>query len=262
MKDFTFEAYIQYITAIKSSFKIIKFNDYFRANNELKNFCIIRHDVDRNIYNALKIAHLENQHHIQSTYFFRTHNHTFKPEIITEIHKLGHDIGYHYENLSDTKGNIKEALIDFEQNLTKLRKIVPIKTIAMHGRPLLPYDNKSLWQTKEHHTLLTQKFDIIGDVYLDMNYSDIMYITDTGRNWSTQKNNIRDKINADMNIDFKKGDDLLNFLQNTPNSKIIFQTHPERWAKNKFEWFLQCIKDSVINVLKYVTFQMNRVYNR
>jgi len=47
------------------------------------------------------MARLENELGIKATYFFRTIPHTFKPEIIKEIAGMGHEIGYHYENLSE-----------------------------------------------------------------------------------------------------------------------------------------------------------------
>ena len=51
---------------------------------------------------------------IKATYFFRTIPHTFKPETIKEIAGMGHEIGYHYENLSEIskeeRGKRKEEI--------------------------------------------------------------------------------------------------------------------------------------------------------
>jgi hypothetical protein len=59
---------------------------------------------------------------------------------------LGHEVGYHYENMSDCDGNTTEALLDFEKKLSEFRKHVPISTISMHGRPMKKYDNRDLWK--------------------------------------------------------------------------------------------------------------------
>ncbi len=55
--------------------------------------------MDRKPGNALKMARLEDEMGIRATYFFRTIPHTFKPEIIKEVSGMGHEIGYHYEDM-------------------------------------------------------------------------------------------------------------------------------------------------------------------
>ncbi len=76
MIDFTHKSYSEYLKLIKKKFNnIIKFNDFFRYQKSITNFCIIRHDVDRKPKNALRMAELENNANICSTYYFRTKNH-------------------------------------------------------------------------------------------------------------------------------------------------------------------------------------------
>ena len=53
-----------------------------------------------------------------------------------KIPDLGHEVGYHYEVLSKANGNYERAIKLFEQELSKFRKIVDVKTICMHGSPL------------------------------------------------------------------------------------------------------------------------------
>jgi len=50
--------------------------------------------------NSLQTAKIEHSLGIRSTYFFRIIPETFKPEIIRQIADLGHEIGYHYEDLT------------------------------------------------------------------------------------------------------------------------------------------------------------------
>ena len=251
MQDFTFSAYRNYLTAIRKSYPhILRFDEYFRLNQKPGCFCLIRHDVDRKPHHALKLARLEHSLNITATYCFRTKKHTFKPDIISSITKLGHEIAYHYESLSDTKGNMDEAIRDFKRNLAKLRKLAPIATICMHGRPFSRYDNRDIWKDENNHKQLIEQFNILGEMYLDIDYSDIAYITDTGRNWRAQKANRRDHVNSNIALDFRNGHSLLNYLSNQPHPKLVFQIHPERWSELNFEYLIQYSKDKAVNLLK------------
>jgi hypothetical protein len=251
--DFTFKMYEQYVNAIKTKYpNILLFKDFIHNHTGYPSFALIRHDVDRKPKLALKMANLEKQLGIQATYYFRMKPSSFDEKIIKEISKMGHEIGYHYECLSDTNGNLEKALNDFEKNLEKLRKVAPIKTISMHGRPLKPYDNRDMWKADQNHKLLKEKFDIEGEVYLDIDYTDIAYINDTGRNWTSTGANLRDKVNSQIKVDFNSGDELLRYLNEAPHKKLCFQVHPERWSENPIEWFCQYLKDSSINMIKWV----------
>ncbi|MEI7473901.1 MAG: hypothetical protein WCK67_03905 [bacterium] len=254
MKDFTLKKYKQFLKNIVNSYdNVLRFDDFFIRQNALNEFVIIRHDVDRKPLNALKTAKIENELGIQTTYYFRSKNNKFSTEVIKEISSLGHEIGYHYENLSDENGDMESALLSFEENLNKLRGIVPVKTIAMHGKPFSKYDNRDLWKNKENHDLLLNKFEILGEVYLDIDYTNIAYINDTGRNWSSGRSNLRDKVNSQINTDFKNNKQVLAYLQNKVSPKVIFQMHPERWSDNLPEWTSQLVKDKAINSVKLIT---------
>ncbi|HIH97158.1 MAG TPA: hypothetical protein HA348_06755 [Thermoplasmata archaeon] len=196
------------------------------------------------------MAELEMIMGIRSTYYFRTKHSSFNPNIIKSILNLGHDIGYHYECLSDTNGIDDLAIVDFEKNLTQLRKICPIHTIAMHGSPLKPYNNSEIWRNPQNRSQLKNKYNIIGDLYIDIDYSDIAYITDTGRNWLSSKYNIRDKVDSHVKTDFLNGRKLYDFLRNNPHPKLIFQVHPERWSPNDIDFILQLCIDKGTNFLK------------
>lgn len=253
MRDFTLSAYQEYLLLIKKSVsEFITFSEFMTKNKERQSFCLVRHDVDRKPLNALKMAELEFQLGVKSTYYFRHKPNTFKPDILKKISMMGHEIGYHYENLSDCNGNFSLAIKDFEYKLNEFRKHVEIKTISMHGRPLKKYDNRDLWKNSSNHSLLKNKFKILGEVYLDIDYSEIVYINDTGRNWTNGKSNIRDKVNSNIQADFNTTSELLNYLTKSPHNKICFQIHPERWEEDLLPWLVQFGKDFAINNLKYI----------
>ena len=251
MQDYTLNAYRHYLGAIQKSYaNILRFDEYFTIDPKPESFCLIRHDVDRKPHNALRMAELEKSVGLKATYFFRTKRHTFISDIIASIASLGHEIGYHYESLSDARGNIQRALADFEDNLSRLRRVASISTIAMHGRPLSAYDNRKIWQSADQHSKLINQYSLLGEVYLDIDYGDIAYISDTGRNWSPTKKNRRDVVESKISLSFSNGQDLLRYLSHHPHPKMVFLIHPERWSENNIEYGIQYIKDKTINIIK------------
>ena len=194
MRDFSLQAYKQYLEAIRQQgIPFFLYRDFMTIQKHLSAYCLLRHDVDRKPQNALKMALVEAEMGISSTYYFRNKKQSFNKDIIQKIEKLGHEIGYHYETLSDSNGDMDLAINLFEQNLKAFRAIANIETCSMHGRPFKAFDNRDIWKNEANHTRLIGDFKIIGEVYLDIDYSDIAYINDTGRNWTSGKSNIRDK---------------------------------------------------------------------
>lgn len=253
MRDFTLQAYRAYLETIQQKqIPFFRFDELMSLKELPPKFCLARHDVDRKPQNALAMAMLEEQMGVRATYYFRAKPNTFKPDIIQKVAALGHEIGYHYESLSDANGNMKKAVEDFEKNLAAFREIVPVKTISMHGRPLKPYDNRDIWRIPENHDLMENKFDLLGEVYLDINYTDIAYINDTGRNWTSGESNRRDKVQSNIVADFSSGEELLSYLQQNPHPKMIFQIHPERWSDNSTDYYMQFAKDRLINIIKQI----------
>jgi hypothetical protein len=253
MKDFTLGAYKAYLKAIRFSYSnILRFDEFFLANPKPETFCLLRHDVDRRPKKALQMAKVEKEMGIRSTYYFRAKPCAFNPEIIKGIEALGHEVGYHYECLSDAKGDISRALEDFENNLERFREIVTIKTISMHGRPLKPFDNRDMWRSPKNHRLLLEKYDILGEVYLDINYKEIAYINDTGRNWSSSESNIRDQVESRLKLDFENGEELRNYLESNPHPRMVLQVHPERWVDHIVGYCLSFCFDQLVNWSKEI----------
>jgi len=253
MIDFTLNAYKCYLGYIKKSYSnIITFSDFFLSQTKPSSFCIIRHDVDRKPYYALRIAETEFQSKVRSSYYFRVAN--FKNhEIIRRISDMGHEIGFHYESLSKCGGNIEKALFSFNEDLTKLRSIFPVTTIAMHGNPLSKFNELDLWENSKNINFLHEKLKIIGEVSLDVDYANIAYITDTGRNWQSQKNNKFDKVDSEIICNFTTSSGLIECFKEKTFPKLVFSTHPERWTNNFTEYIIQYCKDQVINFAKKIS---------
>ena len=134
MWDFTLKAYNRLLNVLQSqrySFQTVAHFSEIRNRKSI----ILRHDVDRLPENSLKIAQLEKKLGIGASYYFRAVPESWNEGIILEIASLGHEVGYHYESLTTCWGNVEKAFIDFKRNLEKLRNLVPVSTICMHGSP-------------------------------------------------------------------------------------------------------------------------------
>ena len=249
--DFTFHAYRTYLEAIKARYDLIlRFDEFLAIEKKPDSFALIRHDVDRRPVKALDMARLENEMGIRSTYYFRDKPRVFDPSILRAVRRLGHEIGYHYETLSDANGNRSTALEQFEYHLKRLRKHCRIDTISMHGRPLSPYNNLDLWRSLKKRSQLKKVYGISGEIYLDIDYREIAYLSDTGRNWDQTRSNKRDKVRSDIPVELKNGRELLGALRRKRWEKIVFQIHPERWAESRAEHFFQFAKDTGVNLIK------------
>ena len=167
---------------------------------------------------------------VSSTYYFRVNRHSFNAEIIREIVDLGHEIGYHYEDLTSSNGNYFKAINTFMKNLELFRSFYPVKTLCMHGRSGSPYDNRDLWKKYDY-----RDFGIIAEPYLDLDFDQVLYLSDVARRWNGSKIALRDKVVSKFNFDFKTTYDLIENIDQLPD-RVMLTMHPELWTDNLLEW--------------------------
>ena len=296
MPDFTINTYRLLLeTLLSKDYSFIPFVEYLKE--PLDRCVILRHDVDDKKLNSLQTARLENELGIRGTYYFRMVPESFDEGVIKKIHELGHEVGYHYEDLSKlAQGSgrraqgkkriqdqlVSDAIASFRNNLETLRRIVPIETICMHGSPLSKWDNRLLWQYYDYHD-----FGIKGEPYFDLDFSKVLYLTDTGRRWDGEAVSIRDKA---MNKEIEKGrggedekgrkgyietkghqdEDLVpHTAYRTPFShfhstfeiiraaqanvlpdRIMLTVHPQRWTNRPLPWLKELVWQNVKNAGK------------
>ncbi|MBW1893186.1 MAG: hypothetical protein JRI91_05770 [Deltaproteobacteria bacterium] len=248
--DYTQKMYIKLVKSIANNYKTYSVLDYCQAhkNNSLQDsYFIIRHDVDGNINNALSMAKIDADYGIRATYYFRTKPFfLYRPDIMTKVAELGHEIGYHYEMLSDAMGNFIKARKMFKENLEKLRNIAPVKTVCMHGRPFSKYDNIDFWK---RYSL--EEFDLVGEPYLTIDYTDKYYFSDTGLCWNNHRFNLRDIVKSKGNLDIGSTPQLIDFI-NTPDAKrAAVLTHTNIWTDSASILMFYKIVFYVINRIKY-----------
>jgi len=306
--DFTIETYHSLIyTLQKQGFLFLTFSDFLLSRKQKT--IIIRHDVDKLPVNSLEFAHIQYKLGIIGSYYFRTMPETWDEKIIREITGMGHEIGYHYEDLSfahaklKAEGNRRKAegkeleklLVDigiesFRKNFEKLRKIAPVKTICMHGSPMSRWDSRLLWKYYDYHD-----FGIIGEPYFDIDFDEVLYLTDTGRRWDGENVTVRDKARSreqgagsenpykDWKVKplaFRQKKSTLESPVPSPQSlvpfprfhstsdiikaanenrlpdKIMLTFHPQRWTDKPLPWVKELVWQNMKNVGKYFVVKM------
>ena len=246
-RDFTVATYHELIQAfISADYTFQPYHAFIQNTNDKA--VILRHDVDRLPLNALRFAELEESHGINATYFFRIVKESFNPSVIKAIHQMGHEIGYHYEDMDLAKGNVEKAYRSFQQNLATLRKLVPINTVCMHGSPLSKFDNRAMWDVYDY-----RNDGIIGEPYFDVDYNDVFYITDTGRKWNDESASIRDKVKSGFNFRVNSTKHLIEMIKaGKMPDKLMINTHPQRWNDEWGMWMKELVGQTVKNQVKRV----------
>ena len=254
MRDFSLDIYRELLETLqRQGYGLITYADYLRAKSQksrVKRFVILRHDVDAKPENSLFTAQIEHSLGAKATYYFRKL--TIAPEVIRAIVRLGHEIGYHYEDMSICGGNAEKAWEHFKNWLDYFRQYYAVETICMHGAPTSKWDGKELWKTYDYKEL-----GIIGEPYLDTDFSDVLYLTDTGRCWDGYKVSVRDKIPAHQEEWTRRGwtwhttPQLLEAIQQDRlPAHVMLTTHPQRWTNNTAAWWKELLLQNTKNALK------------
>ena len=324
--DFTLMNYRQLLMALKKrGYTFLTYSDYIENNSSLvkthssqvtshPSLCILRHDVDKLPGNSLTMAKIEAEFGIKGTYYFRIVPESFDEKIIKEIAEMGHEAGYHYEEMDlaysqlkmnneklcsipiisgkirkddaaikkfdndpshfdlpagrqdsaqddnlrltdSTNNQLPTAVIDlayemFKVNLENIRRAAEIKTICMHGSPRAKYDNKLIWMKYNYRDL-----GIIGEPYLDTDWKEFGYLTDTGRRWDGDKVSVRDKASTSIlpqrGRRFRTTQDIIENVNSLPD-KMMFTIHPQRWTNDILPWAKELVLQNVKNVVKRV----------
>lgn len=60
----------------------------------------------------------------------------------------------------------------------------------MYGSFRFKYDNKDVWKFYDY-----KFYEIIGELYFDLDFDEVFYLIDIGRRWDGYKVSVRDKVN-------------------------------------------------------------------
>lgn len=258
MRDFSLDIYRELLETLqRKGYQLISYAEYLRntgisGDRDTDKFVILRHDVDARPENSRKTAQIEHALGAKATYYFRVGKESNNPEVIRAIAALGHEIGYHYEDMSLCDGNVDEAWSHFQTWLDYFRQYYAVETICMHGAPTSKWDGKDLWKKYNYKTL-----GIIGEPYMDTDFADVFYLTDTGRCWDGYKVSVRDKIPGHQEEWTAKGltwhttPQLLQAIETDRlPAHVMITTHPQRWTNNKVAWLKELVLQKTKNVIK------------
>jgi hypothetical protein len=247
-RDFTLNVYSALLEAVLrrhgSAVGICRWHQTQRSN---KIGCVIRHDVDRRPDNALQMAQLEASKGVATTYYFRVVGEAYDISTMTKVAALGHEIGYHYEDLALADGHMLRALESFARHLARLRAYVEVRTVAMHGSPLSKFNNLDMWKA----ATLTQ-FGLVADAFLTVDYNGIPCFTDTGRDWSGRGANLRDCPPTAVlpPASVRTTPELIQYVTSMSEAALAISVHPERWDNRLLPWAAQLAKDRAANTVK------------
>ncbi len=243
--DFTITIYRRLLDSLQTSgYAFETVEGFLRVPREKT--VVLRHDVDKLPANALRMARLEQDAGIGASYYFRTVSVSWDETIIRKIAGLGHEIGYHYENLATCKGDMEQAFADFQANLARMRNIAPVSTICMHGSPLSRHDNQDLWKFYDY-----RESGIIGEPYFDVDYTKVFYITDTGRMWNNSSASIRDRVASGFDIPVKSTAHLMDLaVRGKLPDQVMITIHPQRWHDRPWPWARELVWQNTKNVVK------------
>ena len=254
MRDFSLTIYTELLHALKlAGYSFYTFEDWCDGHARGR-FVILRHDVDLKAENSLATARIEAELGIRASYYFRVVPQSNQPEMIRAIANLGHEIGYHYEDLSLFNGDVEKSIEHFKTQLVYFRQFYPVRTICMHGSPTSKWDNKDLWNSYNY-----RDYDIVGEPYFDfLNNETVLglhYLTDTARMWDGDNYNVRDKRkNSDKDThhtQIHSTTDFINWLGSKPTTDILMiTTHPQRWTNNTNQWLTELVMQTLKNAVK------------
>ena len=124
----------------------------------------------------------------------------------------------------------------------------------MHGAPTSRYDGRDLWKQYNY-----RDYGIIGEPYFDVDFSDIFYLTDTGRCWDGYKVSVRDKIPVHQDEWIRRGwvyhttDQLITAIeQGSLAPHLMITTHPQRWTDDLLPWLQELIVQKLKNIIKRI----------
>ncbi len=246
--DFTIRKYRNLVQAIiESGYQIMTVCQYLETYPVGK-VLVLRHDVDEQPQNALKMAEVERTLGVKATYYFRRVPKSDHPDVIRAIAVMGHEIGYHYEDLTMSEGDLPKAIASFSRNLEYFRQYYPVKTVCMHGSSSSKFDNREIWKE-----VRLEDYGLIGEPYLSFDFARIYYLTDTGYAWDGGKYAVRDKVDNPFPLSFHTTDQVIEALRDGSFPEQSLVLAHTLWTDNLSRWTFLHLREFLRNRVKLMS---------
>ena len=239
--DFTEDNYEKLLILAKQKYDFITYQD---INKNIDNVVIWRHDIDFSVHRALKMAIIEAEHGIISTYFFYFHScwyNLLEDEVYKigkKIIELGHKIGLHFDpsfynlNISETDRFIK--YINIEKGLLMDLFETDVQAFSFHNP-----DTGGGWMTFED-------FNVSGmiNTYSKFLKDNFTYCSDSNGYWRYKR---------------------LECVLKGNDKKLHILLHPEWWVPNamppraRIERCIEGRKNKSICIYDNILREMGRV---
>lgn len=223
--DFTVDHYRQLLQLAKKRFKFIS----YPQAKQTKSFVLWRHDVDFSVHRAYRLAKVEADCNIKSTYFLHPHSKYYnllEKEITNLVHEIigfGHDIGLHFDShyYGIFKENELEEKISYEKNFLESLYNTSIEAFSFHNTT--PF------------TMGCKKWEYAGliNTYASYFQDNVEYCSDSNGYWRYNR--------------------LYNVLESTNSTRLQVLTHPEWWQEQILSpWgrIQRCVNDRAKRNLK------------
>ena len=221
--NFSYDEYRNIIKLIQQFLPIMDFADITPKTEE---FCVIRHDIEFSIDRAAKLAEIENQLGISTTYTVQLRNNTYNAlsekniELIHYIKSLGHCIALHQNPPYMSEKDLKEYVLK------------DIETLEHYYD--FEVDRYAFHRPKQEQ--LAMYLDIPGKINC---YGELYFHYFEG-----EKPDLNVTYLADSNHRWKYGHPITTNFNTV--SKLQLNTHPFSWTEQGYENygnFLSLIKE-------------------
>lgn len=215
-------------------------------------YVVLKHDVETDVARAYELAKIESKYGHRGVYYVQAYllSNLQNIEILKKIAALGHEVSYHYDVMDACKGNIDEAIKEFDKNLKLFKEAgFSIETLCQHGNPIVERIGYTSNRDFFRNSKVQECFPTLSDIMVDFKVkakTDYIYFSDAGRQFKL----IFDPINNDIvnsdekNIGFDNLDELIPYIV---ENNCIVSTHPHRWTKSAISyvtkmWIFKVVK--------------------
>ncbi|HSD24088.1 MAG TPA: hypothetical protein VLB79_07155 [Solirubrobacterales bacterium] len=215
-------------SAQENGYRILSLEDWVSAGRPVEGepTLILRHDVDQHPRSALRMAAIEKELGVRSSWYFRWR--TAHPAVVEKVKRDGFQVGLHYETMSrialqrDLHEEPSEELIESCREVLRSELAAfeglfgPCHVAVPHGDSRIP----------EVHNALLLKGQDCSEYGIDYDGNEVMRGHDLGL-WLT------DRIASEGG--WMEGIDPLEKLAERA-SPILTVTHPNNWASGPSLW--------------------------
>ena len=87
-------------------------------------YLVLKHDVETDVHRAYELAKIEKRYNHRGTYYVQSYllNDSENVKVLNEMQNMGHEISYHYDVMDSNKGDIENAIAEFEKNKNLFEK--------------------------------------------------------------------------------------------------------------------------------------------